>query len=158
MGSSAEVRARDLRVLSIVQKCTGWLEQEPKRLQTEGIFRVSGSAKVCGHHPSAGVCTRHRREKGLGCLLACALPGGAAVGLHGPCGRARRGREQRALAARPRGIFGARRQQVLFARPCCKAGESYEIHDANVRGAHACSAAPPLPAPSFCLNRGWKLY
>ena len=47
--AAAEVRARDLRVLSIVQKCTGWLEQEPKRLQTEGIFRVSGSAKVCGH-------------------------------------------------------------------------------------------------------------
>ena len=35
----------DLRVLSIVQKCTGWLEQVPTRLQTEGIFRVSGSAK-----------------------------------------------------------------------------------------------------------------
>jgi len=37
---------RDLRVLAIVQKCTGWLEQVPRRLQTEGIFRVSGSAKV----------------------------------------------------------------------------------------------------------------
>jgi hypothetical protein len=37
---------RDLHILSIVQKCTGWMEQVPKRLQTEGIFRVSGSAKV----------------------------------------------------------------------------------------------------------------
>jgi hypothetical protein len=40
-------RERDLQVLKIVQKCTGWLEQAPRRLQTEGIFRVSGSAKVC---------------------------------------------------------------------------------------------------------------
>jgi len=47
MGDAAAITARDMRILSIVQKCTGWLEQVPKRLQTEGIFRVSGSAKVC---------------------------------------------------------------------------------------------------------------
>ena len=69
MGSSAEVRARDLRVLSIVQKCTGWLEQEPKRLQTEGIFRVSGSAKVCGHQARA--CARGSGEKKALAVLPC---------------------------------------------------------------------------------------
>mmetsp|Transcript_97335 Transcript_97335/g.142451 ORF Transcript_97335/g.142451 Transcript_97335/m.142451 type:complete len:381 (-) Transcript_97335:1300-2442(-) len=38
-------QVRDQNIANIVKKCTGWLEQEPKRLQTEGIFRVSGSAK-----------------------------------------------------------------------------------------------------------------
>jgi hypothetical protein len=46
MKKEVETRVRDLHILSIVQKCTGWMEQVPKRLQTEGIFRVSGSAKV----------------------------------------------------------------------------------------------------------------
>jgi len=46
MKKEEETRVRDLHILSIVQKCTGWMEQVPKRLQTEGIFRVSGSAKV----------------------------------------------------------------------------------------------------------------
>jgi hypothetical protein len=113
MGTSAEVRARDLRVLSIVQKCTGWLEQEPKRLQTEGIFRVSGSAKVCGHQRERWRVHEAAARKGLGCLLACALPwrcgcgpawalraGAAGSGAAGP-GRVSPGHVGRAATASP---------------------------------------------------------
>ena len=63
-------RARDLRILSIVQKCTGWLEQEPTRLQTEGIFRVSGSAKVSS--PLQERASRRARGSGAAAVAAAA--------------------------------------------------------------------------------------
>lgn len=72
-------RERDLRILSIVQKCTGWLEQAPRRLQTEGIFRVSGSAKVCSHilsvhaHASAERLAGRKSQAGAILCTACAF-------------------------------------------------------------------------------------
>jgi hypothetical protein len=85
--------------------------------------------------------------------------GRGGVGSSGPWACASPGHVGRAaVASASPGHVGRAAVASLSSRPCCQAGESSESNGANMRGACACSTTPPLPAPSFCLDRGWKLY